>query len=394
MENGGSRHCDRVVSKTAYNALLSLVVSLHLSLSCRYNAQYGLAHVMEVLMAMCKTSATAHKAVDEMHELHKDVKTPTSKWFLGKLGGLDPAKIERICEKALADTIRQATKRRLLPKIGTYAIDFHKIPFTGRTRDDNVVPGKPKGGTSRFERYASLMAVSEPHMPQLAVRRLYSGTKKAAYVLDLVAALHGIGLRVSMLLLDKEFCTVDVMQALSARGVKFLIAVSRNDRIKVAIDECKAGKRKMISRYTMGSGKSTFTFWLIIRKKAVTKKGKKQFIYVTFATNVPRHKMSGQLKDLLRLYRKRWSIENGYKSIESARARTQSRNHAIRTFLFYFSLIQCNLWYLEDRAAEADRGNHDARRRSLFGFVLIIMSYALTILRNPDSRTYFMECKK
>ena len=43
--------------------------------------------------------------------------------------------------------------------------------------------------------------------------------------------------------------------------------------------------------------------------------------------------------------KKRWRIENNFKSVEQNRARTGSRNHAIRVFMFFLSMTVCNLWY-------------------------------------------------
>ena len=43
--------------------------------------------------------------------------------------------------------------------------------------------------------------------------------------------------------------------------------------------------------------------------------------------------------------KKRWRIENNFKSVEQNRARTGSRNHSIRVFMFFLSMTVCNLWY-------------------------------------------------
>ena len=47
------------------------------------------------------------------------------------------------------------------------AIDKHLILFTGSDRhnDNFVISGKPKGGTSQFETYATMQAVTEKQLP-------------------------------------------------------------------------------------------------------------------------------------------------------------------------------------------------------------------------------------
>ena len=50
-------------------------------------------------------------------------------------------------------------------------IDKHLIPFTGADRynDNFVISDKSKGGTSRFETYATMQAVSGERLPTVTV---------------------------------------------------------------------------------------------------------------------------------------------------------------------------------------------------------------------------------
>ena len=63
------------------------------------------------------------------------------------------------------------------------------------------------------------------------------------------------------------------------------------------------------------------------------------------ATNVERWYIKRTMKDVPEEYKKRWRIENNFKSVEQIRARTGSRNHSIRVFMFFLSMTVCNLWY-------------------------------------------------
>ena len=66
--------------------------------------------------------------------------------------------------------------------------------------------------------------------------------------------------------------------------------------------------------------------------------------YLTYATNVERWYIRRTMKDVPEEYKKRWRIENNFKLVEQIRARTDSRNHAIRVFMFFLSMTVCNLW--------------------------------------------------
>ena len=64
--------------------------------------------------------------------------------------------------------------------------------------------------------------------------------------------------------------------------------------------------------------------------------------HLTYATNVERRCIKRTMKDVPEEYKKRWRIENNFKSVEQMRARTGSRNHSIRVFMFFLSMTVCN----------------------------------------------------
>ena len=228
------------------------------------------------------------------------------------------------------------------------AIDKHQIPFTGEDRhnDSLVVSGKPKGGSSQFETYATMQVVTEKQLPTISVVRVIEDMSKIEFVRKLLSESKKLGLKKPLLLMDCEFSNVEVMHFLDEHGEKFLMAVSKTPGIKKAVLEFRSGKRKAISRYEMRSNDgTTFRFWLVIKKRLKEKKGKRRWEYLMYATNVERQYIKRTMKDAPEEYKKRWRIENNFKSVEQMRARTCSRNHSIRVFMFFLSMTVCNLWY-------------------------------------------------
>ena len=63
------------------------------------------------------------------------------------------------------------------------------------------------------------------------------------------------------------------------------------------------------------------------------------------ATNVERWYIKRTMKDVPEEYKKRRRAGNNFKSSGQMRARTGSRNHSIRVFMFFLSMTVCNLWY-------------------------------------------------
>ena len=180
----------------------------------------------------------------------------------------------------------------------------------------------------------------------MAVVRVTEDISKIEFVRKLLSESKKMGLKKSIILMDREFSNVEVMRFLDEHGEKFLMAVSKTPRIKKAVLEFRRGKRKAISRYEMRSNDgTTFRFWLVIKKRLKEKKGKRRWEYLTYATNVERWYIKRTMKDVPEEYKKHWRIENNFKSVEQMRARTCSRNHAIRVFMFFLSMTVCNLWY-------------------------------------------------
>ena len=371
-------------------------------LSTEHNAVYGLEDVVPVLLYMCKNGATANRAVTELGITFRDdrsVSIPTAQWLLGMIGAMDPDKMDVLYRRMLKSTIKNGSglERKTDHML---AIDKHLISFTGADRhNDNFVIGdRPKGGTSQFETYATMQIVTEEQLPTMAVVRLTEDMSKIEFVRKLLLESRKLGLKKSLLLMDREFSGVDVMRFLDERGERFLMAVSKTPGIKKAVSEFRCGKRDAISKYEMRSGDgTTFRFWLVIKKRLKEKKGKRRWEYLTYATNVERWYIKRTMKDVPEEYKKRWRIENNFKSVEQIRARTCSRNHAIRVFMFFLSMIVCNLWYTAvrkmNKAIEIKLGRHVKKNMTSNVFLVLLIVLAKRIIKSADRKLeYYLQC--
>ena len=147
------------------------------------------------------------------------------------------------------------------------------------------------------------------------------------------------------------------MRFLNEHGERFLMVVSKTPGIKKAVSEFRCGKRDAISKYEMRSNDgATFRFWLVIKNRLKEKKGKRRWEYLTYATNVERWYIKRTMKDVPEEYKKRWRIQNNFKSVEQIRARTCSRNHAIRVYvLSLYDRVQPVVY----GGAKNEQGNRD-----------------------------------
>ena len=391
-----------IVTKEEFKVLHDALEYVNIPFSTKYNALYDLEDAALVLLHMCKTGSTANKAVADLSVMLKDDKNiciPTSQWLLGMISAIGSDKMDTLCRHMLNNTVKNGLG--LEKKTGRIlAIDKHLIPFTGADRhnDSLVVSGKPKGGTSRFETYATMQAVTEERLPTIAVVHVTEYVAKVEFVRKPLSESRKTGLKKPIILMDREFSNVDVMRFLNEHGERFLMAVSKTPGIKKTVLEFRSGKRKAISQYELRSNDgTTFRFWLVIKKRLKEKKGKRRWEYLTYATNLERQYIKRTIKDIPEEYKKRWRIENNFKSVEQIRARTGSRNHAIRVFMFFLSMIVCNLWYTAvrkmNKVIEIKLGRHAKKNMTANVFLVLLTVLVKRIIKSTDKELeYYLQC--
>ena len=140
---------------------------------------------------------------------------------------------------------------------------------------------------------------------------------KVEFVRKLLSEAVKQGFKKPVLFMDREFANVEMMRFLNGRGERFLMAVSKTPGIKNAVAEFRRGKRKAVSKYEMRSSNGTvFRFNLVIKKRLKETKDGRKWKYLTYATNLERQYMKRTIKDIPEEYKKRWRIENNFKSVE------------------------------------------------------------------------------
>ena len=168
-------------------------------LSTKHNAMYGLEDAVLVLLHMCKNGATANRAVTDLSITLRDdknVRITTSQWLLGMISAIDRDKMNVLCRRMLKSTIENGSG--LERKTGhMLAIGKHLILFTGADKHNGnfVISGKPKGGTSQFETYATMQAVTEEQLPTMAVVRPTEEMTKIEFVRKLILESKKLGLK-------------------------------------------------------------------------------------------------------------------------------------------------------------------------------------------------------
>ena len=381
MESGGSAR-QEYVAKQVLKCACALLAGLNLPVSGRHNAMHGINEIASVLVYMCANKATFNSASRNMKkEAGKKSDIPTGQWVLNMLRSPSIEEMERKCKKALAGMVGAARGGGMLAKTQMIAIDGKLIPATGdrETAGGNVTGGKPKGGTSWFFHLLTAQIATGPFRPTVAIERVTKSRDVAACLEGILSAVARLQLRPRLCLLDKGFFGIRAMEIMAERGIPFLMPARMTPGIKDAVDEVRRGARKKISRYTMMSSRRAFTFYLIVEKRMKVKDGRRQWVYIAFATNVPRHRIPAVMKDVPETYKRRWTIENGYKSMDSVRPPTCTRSYSARLLLFYMSALSCNFWYLANSLERAEAVKAGVPRRRAAKIRAVLKDFAALV---------------
>ena len=243
-----------------------------------------------------------------------------------------------------------------------------------------------------------MQAVTEERLPTIAVVHVTEHVTEVEFVRKLLSEALKQGFKKPVLFMDREFANVEMMRFLNERGERPLMAVSKRPGIKNAVAEFRCGKRKAVSKYEMRSSNGTvFRFNLVIKKRLKETKDGRKWKYLTYATNLERQYMKRTIKDIPEEYKKRWRIENNFKSVEQMRARTCSRNHSIRVFMLFLSMTVCNLWYTAVRKMnnmmETGRRRHVKINITANVFLALLIVLVKKIITSVNKELeYYLQC--
>jgi hypothetical protein len=265
------------------------------------------------------------------------------------LGASLPAR-PRTLEQRLEVALCQDLPKQVMRRAWELAIDFHLIPYHGEPARSprELYHSKPKSGTTKFHCYATASIVVKGFRYTLAVTYVLGKeplTKVLTLLLDRVTAR---GIRIKKLLLDRQFCTVAVIELLQSRELPFLMPlVTRGRKPKPGkpATGVKAFRRRKAGRYkfTWEVGKQpavNFTIVVAYKTHPHPKTGKrcsKKYLYAAW-------KVGGAPTFIREEYRRRFAIESSYRQMREARIRTCTTDPVLRLFFVLVSLILRNIW--------------------------------------------------
>jgi Transposase DDE domain len=305
------------------------------------------------------------------------------KALLANLPGVDL--LERRCNRALRASLPRLKGRRHHLAIDLTLLPYHGLPWRD---DDEIYRGQAKSGTTHFHAYATAYLIQRGQRVTLAVSYVRLGEDLARVLKRLLRGARQAGARPGLLLLDRGFYTVSVVRYLQAARRPFLMPVPMKGR-KADHPKGPGGTRVFgcwkaggFATYQLRSGgkpKATVSICVHVRNRAGRRgrKGKERLVYAYWGWRPADPRRASEL------YRQRFGIETSYRQMNQCRARTCTRNPAVRLFLVAVALLLRNVWvWLHWQVLSAKRkGSRRLRPEALTLKALLLMLLEVAVER-------------
>ena len=330
--------------------------------------------LLRVLVFAAASRLSVHQACDQLE------RAPSGPTVLGNLASQfrDLDALEGHVNDLLAKLIPKGLGKRGR----RVAVDLVALPYHGTVDDahqDEVCRSKAKGGTTHFFTYATAYAVVRGRRYTLAMCRVRAKQSMAHVLRTLLARLVTLGIRMKLLLLDRGFYSVRVIQDLITCELPFIMpAVKRGKKPTTpggptGTYALAAQKQGQWTPYTLKSSKEgQVDFDLaVVCHNTRGQRGRHQREALLYATWGLKQRALSWIRAT---YRSRFGIESSYRQSHQARIRTSSRKPALRLLFMGVALVLRNVWVWlhAEVMAQPQRGARQLRPQSLrFARVLL-----------------------
>jgi hypothetical protein len=339
--------------------------------------------LLRVLVFAAAARLSVHQACDQLE------RAPSGPTVLGTLAS-QCSDLDAL-EGHLNDLLAKLIPKGLGTRGRRVAIDLVALPYHGTVdaaHHDEVCRSKAKCGTTHFFTYATAYAVVRGRRYTLAMCRVRAKQSMDYVLRTLLSRLVVLGIRIKLLLLDRGFYSVRVIQDLITAELPFIMpAVKRGKKPTTAggptgTYALAAEQQGRWTTYTLKSAKEgQVDFDLaVVCHNTRGQRGRHQRQALLYATWGLTHR---PLRWIRAAYRSRFGIESSYRQVHQARIRTSSRKPALRLLFMGVALVLRNVWVWlhAEVMGQPQRGARQLRPQSLY-FARLLLWLMMEVARH------------
>lgn len=222
------------------------------------------------------------------------------------------------------------------------AIDIHDEPFYGKTPELRAYTCKAraKTGKTHIFRIASAYVIWWEVRLTLALTYMLPNDSLSDGVKRLLERLKQVGLHATVLYLDNGFCSGEIIRYLQSQQQAAVLACPIRGKHRGIRALCR-GRGSYSTDYTFTDG-TTARLVLVDTRVPDPKTQHKQRKWLAFVLV----QLDWTPRQVYTKYRRCFGIEASYRLLWQVKVPTNSRNPALRFFLFGLRLLMQNVWVL------------------------------------------------
>jgi len=228
------------------------------------------------------------------------------------------------------------------------AIDLHDEPDYGKDDDPDdpacwVCRGEARDGTTRFYRCATAYVMHRDIRFTLAVEFVHPADDLVQILKRLIRRVKALKIKARRYFLDKGFCGIPTLRWLQAQpDLAVIVAVTIRGKTGGTRALCQ-GRSSYLTDYTFRSeanGELTVPL-AVVRTRRRRRNGSYTVDWLIYALL----NLTGvSLRQVRKLYRRRFGVESSYRLLEQVRGHTTARNAALRFLWMALALLMGNIW--------------------------------------------------
>jgi hypothetical protein len=255
-------------------------------------------------------------------------------------------------QDGLNDALAARLPQRLQRTAQTLAIDFHDQPYYGKATQDEAkwIRARAKNGTTRFIRIATAYVIHRGMRLTLGLHFVLPGETTVSVLQQLLARVAALEVEIGLLLLDKGFSGIAVLQHLEHARLPAIIACPIRGKKAPEATATRAlcrGRASYRLAYTFANSETSFEAPVAVCRVFTTARrtGRMQrrgtwLVFIVIGEALARLSP----RQVRRLYRKRFGVETSHRLSRQVRAWTSSSNAGYRFVLIALSFFMVNVW--------------------------------------------------